>query len=808
MRRVVHRIRGDAEAVEGMRRVTREGVLRAVKIGGKWLTLLMILSCVIGGVAWVTSPSPARWLATRPEPSLLVLDRHDAPLRQLPNAQGSHHLWRPLHAHAPQLLAATRAAEDRRFFSHHGVDPWAILRSSWLNLRGGGVKSGASTITQQLVKLTWPDGGCPHGRWRCKLTGAWLALKLDRDVDKPTQLEHYLSRAPYGHARLGAEAASRLYFGRSSAELDWAHAAFLAGLTRAPSALDPYRDPSGARRVQRAILAKLLEQGALSRAEYEEALLTPITLSPLPTAAQVAQTQHVVEHLRRERPELHTYTTTLDAALQREVSQRLAHHVARMEARGVSQAAALVLETQRGEVLAHVGSRDYFDQPSLGANDGVLARRRPGSTLKPFLYLLYLEDGGTLADPIADLPALLRTSRGSWEPQNFDHRFHGPVPVREALASSLNVPAVLMAQALGVERLIALLRDLGVRLAHDAEEEYGAGLALGNAELSLLELARAYAALGRGGISRDLSYLQEDVARFAARERRRFSKESSALILDAMRDDMARRHGFGRHSALDLDPPVSSKTGTSTGYRDAWAVAVTPTHTIAVWAGNFDGSPMDRMSGASAAAPLLRELIFALQEHDALHFEASFPMPRTLVQREVCLVSGQDASSDCACERRRVEWFRGAERGAVAHLDARGRHAYAPDPSTSCPMHRRTPAGEQLAAPASWRAWADEEGIALAPQDTHATPQAWITHPADGERYRADPRHPEAHAIALAADVIAHDAPLWWWRDGRPFARAAPPYQHLWRPDSPGTYTLGIGSATAPLHQVTITVTP
>ncbi|MEC9397280.1 MAG: transglycosylase domain-containing protein, partial [Myxococcota bacterium] len=452
----------------------------------------------------------------------MVLARDGEVLRVVADPDGNVSLWRELDAISPKLIAATIHAEDKRFHNHMGVDPIAILRSGFINLRAGTIKTGASTITQQTVGLM-PRGREPEGRWARKIDEAILALALERSFSKAHILAHYLNRAPYGHRRVGVEAAARYYLGVSARELTWAQAAFLASLPRAPSRLSDPKNRALALAAQRQLLETLHRRGVIDRRAYEDALGEVLEVQA--NIAFQRDAMHVSEQMLARHPERDTLRTTIDLDLQREVSHRLREHVTRHARDGISQAAALVLDTQTGEVLAWVGSRDYFHKQSLGANDGVTMRRRPGSTLKPFVYARYLVDGGTLADPLTDLPTHLKTERGAWAPQNFDHRFHGPVSVREALASSLNVPAVLIANSVGLEPLIQDLRALGFPMESRAREDYGLGLALGNAEVSLLELAVAYATFGRGGRWRPASLSSEELAAARSLEEQRYTPE-------------------------------------------------------------------------------------------------------------------------------------------------------------------------------------------------------------------------------------------------------------------------------------------
>lgn len=770
--------------------------VRAWRRRAFWATvsvvILGVLLCVIAG--W-RMPLDEGWLAPSQRGSRVMLDTHGVWVREVHDGHDRYHAWRELDDISEPMQWATLHAEDHRFYTHSGVDFIAIARSCWFNLRVFQVRTGASTITQQTIKLMRTRPASEH-RIMSKFAESALAIKLEHRLDKPTILTHYLNRAPYGHQRFGVEAASMYYFGRSASELDWAHAAFLAGLPRAPSALDPRHAMGSAMRVQRQILANLRRHARISERTYRDALDTPIILTP-PTSPHHSLI-HPTTHALAAHPELDVIHTTLDVGLQQRTHEHLAHHVDGLSTRGISQAAAIIVDTQSGAVRASIGSRDVFARDTLGANDGVHMRRRPGSTLKPFVYGTYLARGGTLADPIADVATTLRTSRGTWSPQNFDYQFHGPVSVRDALGSSLNVPAVLVASAVGPDTVLSTLRALGMSLP-DGEDHYGAGIALGNAELSLFELAQAYATLARGGRYRPLSYTRRELVATKALTRPAMSEQVAFLLLDVLADDAARRKGFGRGSALEVPFFMAAKTGTSTGFRDTWAVGVTPRYTIAVWAGNFDGSPTDHMSGATGAAPLMRTLMMMLHEDGMM---APMP-PEQLWRRSVCVDSGQDTSKSCACTHTLTEWFRRPTRGALAHVDARGRHLYPQDPGTSCPMHRIAQGTHVMDVPGAWRKWANARGVHMTSADIARPDEVWMMHPIQGDRYMSHVDHERAY-IKLRAAAPATTA-MWWWVDGSPWRRAEPPFSTSW-PAIPGTHVLGIGTASKVLHTITIEV--
>lgn len=570
------------------------------------------LALVLGLALWVAAvPFPLGVLEHPTHTSTLIVDRHGRLLREVLSVEDTRGRWVTLDEVADTLELATIHAEDRRFTDHAGIDFLAIARSLWIDLSTGEARTGASTITQQLVKLTVQSG--EPRTLSTKLMEIIWAWRLELAVDKTRILEEYLNRIPYGNQLVGIEAASRGYFDKPASALSLAEAAYLAGLPSAPSRHNPYRFPERAKARQRWLLELMLEREAIDRLLFEAALAEPIALKP-------RGGPHLAPHLTSqitstiktmppsERPAL--VETTLDPALQRaieEVVQRHRPDPTRAARPQVLQAAVLILDTQTSEVLAWVGSRDFRDREALGENDGITAKRQPGSALKPFIYGLWLDRGGDPDELLDDSPRSFATPTGPYRPENYDRLFRGPVSPRTALGSSLNIPAVVVLERVGVPSMVEHLASLGLSFDH-APEHYGLGLALGNAEVRLVDLAGAYATLGRLGEHRAVTWTR---ARTKATQRA-LSARSAYTILDMLADDRARGVGFGLGGPFDLPYRVAAKTGTSSDFKDNWAFVVTPRHTVGVWVGHFEGTPMGESPGRFGAAPLAREVLHTL----------------------------------------------------------------------------------------------------------------------------------------------------------------------------------------------------
>jgi penicillin-binding protein 1C len=562
--------------------------------------------------AWVSSVSfPLEVLEHPTHTSTLIVDRDGRLLREVLSADDTRGRWVTLDEVADTLELATIHAEDRRFHDHPGIDFLAIARSLWIDLSTGEARTGASTITQQLVKLTLQRG--EPRTLSTKLMEIVWAWRLELALDKARILEEYLNRIPYGNQLIGIEAASRGYFDKPASALSLAESAYLAGLPSAPSRHNPYRFPERAKARQRWLLELMLEREAIDRLSFEAAIAEPIALKP-------RGGPHLAPHLTSQitstikimpptgRPPL--VETTLDLALQgaiEEVVQRHQPDPGRAARPQALQAAVVILDTRTSEVLAWVGSRDFKDRDALGENDGVTAPRQPGSALKPFIYGLWLDRGGSPDETLDDSPRSFATPTGPYRPENYDRLFRGPVSPRTALGSSLNVPAVDVLERVGVPSMVEHLASLGLRFP-EAPEHYGLGLALGNAEVRLVDLAGAYATLGRLGEHRPVAWTRAQ----APSSRRVLSARSAYTILDMLADDRARGVGFGLAGPFDLPYRVAAKTGTSSDFKDNWAFAVTPLHTVGVWVGHFEGTPMGQSPGRFGAAPLAREVLHTL----------------------------------------------------------------------------------------------------------------------------------------------------------------------------------------------------
>lgn len=689
--------------------------------------LLAVLACAV----WLRcGPLPAGLLDVALMESTVVVDRHGVPLYEALSGDGTRSTRVTADAIPPAVAAATVAAEDHRFWSHHGLDPVAMLRAARRNLAEGRVVEGGSTITQQAAKLMLLGAGADRRRgWGAKIHEAVVALRLEHRLTKVEILAAYLNLAAYGNQITGIERASRAYFGTGSEMLTIAQAAFLAGLPQRPSAFNPYRSEELATSRQRVVLRRMIAAGAISAAEADEARGERLNLS---RDGRPFLAPHFVEMVLAgtspsERPA--RVVTTLDAALQQEVAGIIRSHRRTLERHGAANVAVVVLDNLRGEWLAWEGSGDYFDRERGGTINGPIALRQPGSALKPFTYALAFEEGFTPAAVLPDVPMTFPTAETGvvYSPRNYDDRYRGPLLARAALAGSENVPAVAVAARIGVPKLLRFLHRAGFTTLEKTAAHYGLGITLGNAEVRLDELVAAYAAFARGG---EWVAPTAVPSRHGPAERRRLVSERTAFwVTDILSDADARAYIFGRGGSLDFPFPVAVKTGTSQAYHDNWTIGYTRRLTVGVWVGNFNRQPLRNSSGVTGAAPILQSVLLAAHARYS-DGEAPVAVPAaSLAARTICALSGEAPRAWCPTTRR--EWLPDHER------------------ETPCSWHQE--AHGAVAWPAAYREWARRQGLVQTPTasairaasdgsaTSRTTPVLEIVSPAPGATYLIDP---------------------------------------------------------------------
>ncbi|MBV8489798.1 MAG: penicillin-binding protein 1C [Candidatus Eremiobacteraeota bacterium] len=565
-------------------------------------------------------------------------DRSGAPLGTVLASDASHAVAVPLGAVSPQFLLAIVAAEDGRFYQHGAIDVRALLRAARDYAVMGEAQSGGSTIEMQLARLLDPTPSSIGG----KLAQIAGAERIAMRSSKSDILEAYMNRVPMGGNVYGVEAAARTYFGEPASDLDLAQASLLAAIPNDPSHLAPDVDWKGLRARQRYVLARMVDTGAIDRAQADRAYGE--TLHVRAHDSGIGDAAHALFYLYPGvAPAESRVRTTLDRGLQRFVQAQVRDVVGALGAYHVTDGAALVVDNRTGAVLAYAGSPDYFSDEALGRNDGVQALRQPGSSLKPFTYELALERGAIRSTTIlADVPASYALPQGRlYQPADYSGRFSGPVRVRYALANSLNVPAVAVLSGVGVGPLLDRLHDVGFsHLTHPAGY-YGLGLTLGSGEVSLWELADAYATIARNGAYLPLR-LRADAA--IPPPRQIGDRRMWELVGDMLADPHARAKSFGVHSVLEMPFDAAVKTGTSSDFRDTWTVGYTRDYTVAAWVGNFDGSAMRGVSGVTGAGPLWNRIMLHLYERGE---PDRFAPPAGFVRATICSTTGHAPLPGC-----------------------------------------------------------------------------------------------------------------------------------------------------------------
>ncbi len=584
--------------------------------------------------------------------STAVYDANGRLLRLVLADDQRYRLWLPLQEMPQTLKDAVLLHEDAWFYRHPGVNPASLLRAAWTTYAGGGARVGGSTITMQLARLRWRlQTRTPGG----KLVQIARALQLEASYSKDDILEAYLNLAPYGGNIEGVGAASLIYFDKPAAALTLPEALTLAVMPQAPTRRgrlrrDAERGDSYAGAGLAAARARLYARWKTkhaSDAAQDASMALPITLRTprgLPFTAP-----HFVEQVLGKRF-LHPQAgpridTTLDLRLQRLLESRVRSHIQRARARGVRNAVAMLVDTRDMGVRALVGSANYFDDSLHGQVNGAAGKRSPGSTLKPFIYALALDQGVLHpATVLRDVPSAF----GPYTPENFDGRFLGPVTAADALVRSRNIPAVTVAAQLQQPGFYQFLRDAGIaRMA--SEGHYGLALVLGGGEVTMEELARLYAMLGNDGLLKPLRLRKEDAQ---AGDTALLSAEAAYIVRDMLR----RGPRPDAHATSGLrEQPIAWKTGTSWGFRDAWSVGVVGPYVLAVWLGNFDGAPNPALVGVDMAAPLFFSIVDGLRAARVDLAEPPRRWPLNLKRVEVCRASGD--LPNAWCPQRGWTWF-------------------------------------------------------------------------------------------------------------------------------------------------------
>ena len=736
-----------------------------------------------------------------PAPTLLLRDRHGGFLGEVSATnEGEAGYW-PVDTLPPRVVAATLLTEDRRFWRHPGVDPLAVARSAWHNLRGGHRLLGASTIAMQVARMQHPGRRTYVRKALEAVTACWLTARYGRAA----VLRQYLRIVPYGHRIHGIAYAARRYLNKPVDDLSWAEIAFLAAIPQAPSHMDPYTQRGRERAVYRGrrILEALWERHALPSEEYEMAVqqiaalqIPPLPARPLNAIHVVLRFQHILRDpaMRGTLPASGLVDTTIDRGIQDAVAGLAADTMHELESRGLGNVAVMVLDRDTNQVLAALGSAGYFDVAHAGAYDYTRVPRSPGSTLKPFLYGLALDRGIITPATILD-----DVERPAADVINADEAFLGPLLPRVALANSRNVPAAGILAVVGLDEGYAFLRALRLHDNDESAHHYGLGLSIGAMPVTLERLVHAYTMLAGDGRLADLIWYDGQPVGLP---RRLLSEETVRQVTLFLADPMARLPTFPRMGPSEYPFPVAVKTGTSSRYRDALTVAYSTRFIVGVWLGRPDHRPMSRVTAVSSAARLAQKILTLLHRDQTGGLDdLQFPPPHGYRPERICALTGKRATAACGAVF--LEWFRPGQE-PVADCDAHVQLAV--DTRDGLLASSFTPrqfveVRTFTTLPARYAAWAEAAGlprpptevspldgtrVAVAPEQrrpavVRRSSTLRLLAPESGARVVRDPESPPASAtLALRVVVDPPADQVVWYVDNAPFEVVSYPYTARW----------------------------
>ncbi|HZY44579.1 MAG TPA: PBP1A family penicillin-binding protein, partial [Anaerolineae bacterium] len=636
--------------------------------------------CSAGVYAWlfVDLPSLDTLYQHAAATSTKIVDRYGRLLYEIADPHRGKHTPVKLSDIPPYCQQATIATEDANYYSHPGVDVVGILRAVWINLQGGEVLSGGSTITQQLARnlLLSPEERSQRTITR-KLRESILAWRITQQFSKDDILDLYLNEVYYGNLAYGIEAAAQTYFGKPVGQLDLAECALLGGLPQSPATYDPLIDLKAALVRQATVLDLMLKQNDITPDQLSLAKAETLHFASVPFPIEAPHFVAYVRQWLEDRYGLEAIytqglvvTTTLDLDLQNTAQSIAQRQIANLKkdqpdqpGKNVNDAAMLAMNPIDGEIYVMLGSPDYFDAQIDGAVNATIAHRQPGSSIKPLTYAAAFDptapDPLTPASMILDVRSSFPTREGDpYLPKNYDLTFHGPASARTALASSFNIPAVKVLQHVGLDRMIGLARNIGIT-TFGQPDRYGLALTLGGGEVRLIDMVAAYSAFANGGHKIDpVAVLQVSDATGSVLYKA--SPQQGAQVLDArvaylitdiLSDNTARAPGFGEYSVLRLDRPAAAKTGTTTDWRDNWTLGYTPDLVTGVWVGNADNKPMEHVSGVTGAGPIWHDFMLAALKGKPAQ---KFTRPAGLIDFDVCATSGLLPTPYCPFTQREV----------------------------------------------------------------------------------------------------------------------------------------------------------
>ncbi len=763
----------------------------------RWAIIIgLAMCCIVFGVAaWAIVPILSRD-ASKPVASTKVLARDSSLLYEVSGESDGSRSPVSLSQVPSSTIRVILSTEDDRFYQHHGVDWLAIGRAFRDLISQQKVTSGASTLEQQLIKTVYfPDR--PRSIFqKCREVIAARYWSLTHSKDQT--LEMYLNTIYFGNQAYGIQAASRTYFHTDVQSLNLAESALLAGVISSPNAYDPYAHPKASRTRQKVVLDQLVAHGDIDVATSDQSAQSDIPIFPPSHRLRAPHfVFRVLAELEEKYPTIRsggfTITTTLDPNVQRVAEDVVARRLAKIVDQHVTDASAVVLDPRTGEISAYVGSADYFSPRIQGQVDMATAARQPGSALKPFLYFTAFMHDFTPATVIADVPVRFETATGEgYYPKNYSSKYYGPVSIRDALGSSLNIPAVKVLDRIGLPALFNVLDRFGIRLP-ESPEYYGLGVVLGGGEVALMDTLQAYADLARSAktlpikdvlrvydAAGNLVQESETVSPTPLFENQELAEQSVYLVSDILSDPSARVRAFGEANFLGFGKQVAVKTGTTRDFRDNWAFGYTPDVVIGVWVGNADNTPMKGVSGISGAAPIWFDI---MRNQTESKNKITWPVPSHISSRTICVTSGLIANS--TCPKVRIEKF--IEGTEPTKVD---------DWYQQCAADGKT----YLRPPSEYAAWMTtmkiETGLTSGCVSSSSTP-ATILLPLDGDVYeKSDTITDATQAIVFIAGGSVQRI-YRWHLNGQIIESSSPSVS--WSP-VPGEYTLSLEGAARQIH--------
>lgn len=747
-------------------------------------------------------------------PSIRITDRNNQPLYEILPEQGGRHAVVSQQNIPDCMKKATIAVEDSSYYYNPGIDPIGIVRALWINIRGGETISGGSTITQQVVRnLLLNQGERTERSLRRKIREAVLALELTRKLSKEEILALYLNQTYYGGMAYGLEAASQTYFGKPANELALPECALLAGLPQAPGLYNPYTNPDLASQRKEVVLGLMEKFGFINSLEHSQARDIHLKYNPAPYPIKAPhfvwivkdQLDQLISSGQINSNQSLIVRTSLDLADQKLAEVAIAKQLSSFQKtinvlnKNVNNAALVALDAKTGDILTLVGSANYFDKTIDGAVNMATSPRQTGSVFKPIIYATAMDPSlpspWTAATTLMDVSTTFITQDGQpYQPTNYDEKEHGPVSIRTSLGSSLNIPAVLALDHVGIEKVISQANNLGITTL-ESPDKYDLSLALGGGEMSLLELTGAFSAFANAGLYTGY-YAILDVHDASGNLLYKQPRKNPVQILDPrvawlvdniLSDDTARQIGFGLNSTLKIDRTAAVKTGTTTNFDDNWTIGFTPDLVVGVWVGNSDYQAMRKVTGLTGAAPIwnefIREVLQGVPNKD-------FAQPEGLVQIRVCDISGLLPTP--ACPKTHLEWF--IDGTQPTQNDITYKQVWV-DSSTGLLANDETPMERRQSLvvvdlPVQALPWARLTGLPLltdvmqgqSGQTSPDTHQLTLLTPQTGMNYTIDPRF-DLSAQQLEMEAVAGHgfSKVTFWVDGvQVESFSAPPYQLWW----------------------------